>query len=221
MSLTLTLILAQAAEAALREAVAVEDGLGYFEPPRWYQPSRHCLGWLLLNATADAAAAEQVHIPAHGAAPPQPLPPLRASGRRSLGPALGGSHGARRSPACLPCPAATAGPACAPSKERAHGGRTGGAACMHALAQRRRPRPAQACESRPARHAGAGPGEQVFREDLAEHPATGYALHGLAAALAAQGRASEAAAARAELAAAWRWADAPLASACPAFSEAA
>ena len=68
---------------------------------------------------------------------------------------------------------------------------------------------------------GRAPGRQVFREDLAEHPATGYALHGLAAALAAQGRASEAAAARAELAAAWRWADAPLASACPAFSEAA
>lgn len=43
----------------LREAVAVEDGMAYFEPPRWYQPSRQCLGYVLLHATGDAAAAEQ------------------------------------------------------------------------------------------------------------------------------------------------------------------
>ena len=60
---------------------------------------------------------------------------------------------------------------------------------------------------------------QVFREDLAEHPSTGFALLGLAGSLAAQGRAAEADAARAEFERAWRWADAPLASSCPAFSE--
>ncbi len=43
----------------MREAAAVEDAMAYFEPPRWYQPSRHCLGFVLLNATVDAAAAEQ------------------------------------------------------------------------------------------------------------------------------------------------------------------
>lgn len=60
---------------------------------------------------------------------------------------------------------------------------------------------------------------QAFREDLAEHPATGFALLGLARSLAAQGRAAEADAARAEFESAWRWADKPLASSCPAFSE--
>ncbi|WIA40430.1 hypothetical protein OEZ86_013787 [Tetradesmus obliquus] len=35
---------------ALREAVGVEDGLGYMEPPRLHQPLRQCLGWLLLHA---------------------------------------------------------------------------------------------------------------------------------------------------------------------------
>lgn len=53
----------QAAAERLREAVAVEDGMAYFEPPRWYQPSRQCLGFLLHNATGDAAAAEQARHP--------------------------------------------------------------------------------------------------------------------------------------------------------------
>ncbi len=62
-------------------------------------------------------------------------------------------------------------------------------------------------------------GGQVFREDLAEHPATGYALQGLARSLAAQGRAAEADKAWAEYEDAWQWADAPLSSSCPAFSD--
>ncbi|KAF8058948.1 hypothetical protein HT031_005516 [Scenedesmus sp. PABB004] len=38
------------AAAALRAAVAVDDGLGYTEPPRQTQPLRQCLGWVLLQA---------------------------------------------------------------------------------------------------------------------------------------------------------------------------
>eukprot|EP00878_Enallax_costatus_P018958 GHUV01019985.1.p2 GENE.GHUV01019985.1~~GHUV01019985.1.p2 ORF type:complete len:277 (+),score=101.10 GHUV01019985.1:1608-2438(+) len=34
----------------MREAVAVEDALGYMDPPRVHQPSRQCLGWLLLQS---------------------------------------------------------------------------------------------------------------------------------------------------------------------------
>lgn len=34
----------------LREAVAIEDGLGYMEPPRAHAPARHCLGAALLRA---------------------------------------------------------------------------------------------------------------------------------------------------------------------------
>lgn len=62
---------------------------------------------------------------------------------------------------------------------------------------------------------------QVYDEDLERHPANGYALLGRAQALAALGRAGEAAAAAAEHAAAWRHADAPLADSCPMFSASA
>ncbi len=44
----------------LEEAKGIEDGMSYMEPPRLYQPIRHCLGYVHLNATGDYAAAEQV-----------------------------------------------------------------------------------------------------------------------------------------------------------------
>jgi tetratricopeptide (TPR) repeat protein len=44
----------------LRQAVAIEDGLGYFEPPMWFVPTRHVLGAALLRG-GDAAAAEAVY----------------------------------------------------------------------------------------------------------------------------------------------------------------
>jgi len=49
--------------------------------------------------------------------------------------------------------------------------------------------------------------EAVFREDLRRNPGNGWALHGLAAALAAQGRKDQAAAVRATFAEAWKDAD--------------
>lgn len=52
--------------------------------------------------------------------------------------------------------------------------------------------------------------EQVFRADLAVHPHDGWALSGLAKALAAQNKKDAASAARAEASAAWRDADVPL-----------
>ena len=47
------------AQADLWAAVAMEDGMGYMEPPRLYRPVRQCLGALLL-ATARPAEAWQV-----------------------------------------------------------------------------------------------------------------------------------------------------------------
>lgn len=44
----------------LRAAVALEDRLGYMEPPYWHQPVRHMLGAVLLDA-GRAAEAEQVY----------------------------------------------------------------------------------------------------------------------------------------------------------------
>jgi tetratricopeptide (TPR) repeat protein len=41
---------ADAAIGVLREAVAIEDGLPYSEPPLWHQPTRHVLGAVLLEA---------------------------------------------------------------------------------------------------------------------------------------------------------------------------
>jgi predicted Zn-dependent protease len=49
--------------------------------------------------------------------------------------------------------------------------------------------------------------EEVFREDLHRFPANGWSLHGLAEALAAQGKDSEAATAMAEFKAMWAGAD--------------
>jgi len=49
--------------------------------------------------------------------------------------------------------------------------------------------------------------EAVFREDLRRNPGNGWALHGLAAALAAQGKKDEAAATRAKFEEAWKEAD--------------
>jgi len=57
--------------------------------------------------------------------------------------------------------------------------------------------------------------EQVFRDDLAHNVESGRALHGLHAALAAQGRERDAAAAGKRLERAWRHADVPLAAASP------
>ncbi|HVP61459.1 MAG TPA: hypothetical protein VMT11_12915 [Myxococcaceae bacterium] len=52
-----------------------------------------------------------------------------------------------------------------------------------------------------------GEAEAVFREDLKHNPGNGWALHGLSAALAAQGKKDEAAAARKKFEEAWKDAD--------------
>ena len=44
--------------ALLREAVTLEEGLAYDEPPGWMQPVRHALGALLLAEGRDAEAEE-------------------------------------------------------------------------------------------------------------------------------------------------------------------
>ena len=49
-----------AAVAALREAVVIEDGIPYDEPPGWHAPVRHSLGAVLL-AAGRATEAEQVY----------------------------------------------------------------------------------------------------------------------------------------------------------------
>ncbi|MBC8090124.1 MAG: hypothetical protein H7Z40_22940 [Phycisphaerae bacterium] len=46
---------------ALSEAVEIEDGLSYMEPPTWYHPVRHSLGRALLAADR-AREAEQVYL---------------------------------------------------------------------------------------------------------------------------------------------------------------
>ena len=48
------------AVAKLEEAKGIEDGMSYMEPPRLYQPIRHCLGYVLSNVTGQHAQAEQV-----------------------------------------------------------------------------------------------------------------------------------------------------------------
>lgn len=45
---------------AFSQAVTIQDSLPYTEPPFWYYPTRHALGYALLTA-GDAAAAEQVY----------------------------------------------------------------------------------------------------------------------------------------------------------------
>ncbi|MBJ7573677.1 hypothetical protein [Luteimonas sp. MC1828] len=49
-----------ASVAALREAVKIEDGIPYDEPPGWHAPVRHTLGAVLLDA-GRAADAEKVY----------------------------------------------------------------------------------------------------------------------------------------------------------------
>lgn len=49
-----------AAVAALEQAVAIEDGIPYDEPPGWHTPVRHTLGAVLLQADR-AAEAERVY----------------------------------------------------------------------------------------------------------------------------------------------------------------
>ena len=50
----------QVAVAKLEEAKILEDQMSYMEPPRLYQPIRHCLGYVLSNITQDHVRAEQV-----------------------------------------------------------------------------------------------------------------------------------------------------------------
>src|SRR5690606_16932948 len=50
----------EAAVAALREAVALEDAIPYDEPPGWHAPVRHTLGAVLLDA-GQGAEAEAVY----------------------------------------------------------------------------------------------------------------------------------------------------------------
>ena len=47
---------ADAAIAVLREAVAIEDGIPYSEPPVWHHPPRQILGAVLLEAGRPAEA---------------------------------------------------------------------------------------------------------------------------------------------------------------------
>jgi tetratricopeptide (TPR) repeat protein len=49
---------ADTAIRVLREAVAIEDGLPYSEPPIWHQPTRHVLGAVLLEAGRPTEAEE-------------------------------------------------------------------------------------------------------------------------------------------------------------------
>jgi tetratricopeptide (TPR) repeat protein len=46
------------AEAFLREAIVLEDGIGYMEPPYWYYPVRQTLGAVLMAAGRPEEAAE-------------------------------------------------------------------------------------------------------------------------------------------------------------------
>ena len=45
-------------QAVLRAAQEVEAGMGYMAPPRLYQPVKHCLGYVLLQAGNPQKAAE-------------------------------------------------------------------------------------------------------------------------------------------------------------------
>ena len=51
---------AENAIRVLREAVDIDDGLPYSEPPIWHQPPRHVLGAVLLES-GRAAEAEGVY----------------------------------------------------------------------------------------------------------------------------------------------------------------
>ena len=57
----------KAAEASLREAIAIEDGLLYSEPPDWPLPPRHALGtmFLLAKKHADAEAMFRADLARH------------------------------------------------------------------------------------------------------------------------------------------------------------
>ena len=63
MQLRAGLCCVQVAVARLEAAKEIEDGMAYQEPPRLYQPIRHCLGYVLSNVTGDHAGAEQVGFP--------------------------------------------------------------------------------------------------------------------------------------------------------------
>ena len=45
-------------QAVLRAAHEMEAGMGYMEPPRLYQPVKHCLGYVLMQAGNPQKAAE-------------------------------------------------------------------------------------------------------------------------------------------------------------------
>ena len=45
-------------QAVLRAAHELEAGMGYMEPPRLYQPVKHCLGYVLMQAGNPQKAAE-------------------------------------------------------------------------------------------------------------------------------------------------------------------
>lgn len=57
----------RAAEASLKEAIAIEDGLLYSEPPDWPLPPRHALGMILLDAKrhGDAEAMFRADLARH------------------------------------------------------------------------------------------------------------------------------------------------------------
>jgi tetratricopeptide (TPR) repeat protein len=77
---------ADAAEAALRDAVALEDGLRYGEPPEWSVPTRQDLGAVLLAAGRNGAAEQAFrddldHFPENGWSLRGLATALRAQGR--------------------------------------------------------------------------------------------------------------------------------------------
>lgn len=47
----------------LRQAFAIEKDMGYMEPPRQYQPTKHCLGYVLMRAGNNQTAAEVLSFP--------------------------------------------------------------------------------------------------------------------------------------------------------------
>ncbi|EIE23263.1 hypothetical protein COCSUDRAFT_47568 [Coccomyxa subellipsoidea C-169] len=102
------------AEANLRQAFAIEEGLGYMEPPRQYQPTKHCLGYVLMRAGKNQTAAEvfvedMMEHPNNGYALLGVLRALSALGRDADAAQLAGVHEAAwasaDAPLESPCPA--------------------------------------------------------------------------------------------------------------------
>ena len=74
-------------QVALRKAAEIHEGMGYMEPPRQFQPVKHCLGWVLLQLGRPVVATEVTSLGHDAAVLPRRLcmtacpclpPPTRA-----------------------------------------------------------------------------------------------------------------------------------------------